>query len=274
MVKPGDRKEIVAYLHESHQISVARACKTLGLSKSVYYYTSVRDDSEVIDKLQELVQLKPNRGFPYYYHRIRNEGLIWNHKRVKRVYKLLRLSKRRKHRRRLPNRYAEPLHQPKNSHIMWSMDFMHDVLANGRKVRILNIIDDYNRQAIAMEVAYSHSGFSVVNILERIRQEKGLPQQIRCDNGPEFLSYALTQYCNKAGVQLKYIQPGKPTQNAYIERFNRTYREDVLDGYMFFTIEELQDLTWQWLTDYNSNHPHQSLNNKSPLGFLKTNQHL
>ena len=151
---------------------------------------------------------------------------------------------------------------------------MHDVLMNGRTVRILNIIDDYNREALSIEADYSHSGLSVTQVLERIISYKGKPNEIRCDNGPEFLSYALVDYCSKRNITLKYIQPGKPTQNAFIERFNRSYREDVLDAYLFENLEQLQDLSWNWLEDYNQNHPHQSLKNMSPLKYLKEFQQL
>ena len=120
-----------------------------------------------------------------------------------------------------------------------------------------------------MEADYSHSGISVCRILERIIDERGLPTEIRCDNGPEFTSIYLAEYANRKGFGLKFIQPGKPTQNAYIERFNRSYREDILDAYLFFSLNELKDLTQKWRQDYNQNHPHQSLKNQSPLNYLK-----
>lgn len=274
MVKPGDRRDVAAYLEKAHQVSITRACKLIGLSKSMYYYQSVRDDSMVIHKLRELVEQKPTRGFWYYYGRIRNEGLVWNHKRVKRVYNLMKLNLRRKHKRRLPQRIRETLHQPEKVNHIWSMDFMHDTLMNGRKVRILNIIDDYNREALAVEADYSHSGHSVARILEQIISCKGKPVELRCDNGPEFLSNKLVEFCNQQGIVIKYIQPGKPTQNAFIERFNKTYREDVLDAYLFESLSELKELSNTWMNQYNELHPHQSLNNMSPLKYLEINQQI
>lgn len=272
MVRPGDRKNIVAYLQEAHEVSVTRACKAIGLPKSVLYYQSVKDDSEVVQKLQELAELKPTRGFPYYFSRIRNEGKIWNHKRVKRVYDLLALNKRKRRRRRLPQRPLEALQQPTGMNFKWSMDFMHDTLANGRKIRILNIIDDYNREALAMEVDYSLSSHSLCRIMKRLIEERGKPAEVRCDNGPEFTSGNFTDFAARENVQIKYIQPGKPTQNAYIERFNRSYREDILDAYLFFSLQEVQTLTEHWRQDYNQNHPHQSLNNRSPIDYLTEKQ--
>lgn len=271
MVKPGDRRQIVTYLGETYQVSVTRACTTLGVSKSVLYYRRVKDDSQVIEKLRELAEKKPTRGFRYYYGRLRNEGCAWNHKRVKRVYRLLNLNLRRRHRRRLPQRPLRALEKPSAANATWSMDFMHDTLFNGRKVRIFNLIDDYNREAIEMEADYSHSAVSVCRILERAIKEKGTPKEIRCDNGPEFISTQLAKYAEEKGITLRFIQPGKPTQNAYVERFNRSYREDVLDAYLFFSLSELKTLTEEWRMDYNQNHPHQSLKNTSPINYLKQN---
>lgn len=272
MVAPGDRRNIVAYLQGTFQVSVTRACQTTGLAKSVYYYRSCKDDSMVIDKLSELSQSKPMRGFPYYYGRIRNEGLIWNHKRVKRVYDNMKLNLRRKRKRRLASRSKEALCQPATHNHTWSMDFMHDTLTNGRKVRILNIIDDYNREALMVHPDYSHSGYSVMRAIEQIMSWRGKPATIRCDNGPEFLSNVLVNFCTQHNISLKYIQPGKPTQNAYIERFNRSYREDILNAYYFDNLRELEELSYIWMKDYNELHPHQSLDNMSPLKYLEMNQ--
>ncbi len=274
MVTPGDRKNVAAYLEHAHQVSITRACKLIGLAKSMYYYKSTRDDSNVINKLMELAQQKPTRGFWYYYGRIRNEGLLWNHKKVKRVYNMLKLNHRRKHKRRLPQRIQESLFQPAHANHTWSMDFMHDSLTNSRKVRVLNVIDDFNREALAIEADYSHSGHSVVRALEQIIAIKGKPVKIRCDNGPEFLSNKLVDFCNKENIRLKYIQPGKPTQNAFIERFNRSFREDILDAYLFESLSQLRELAYKWMQEYNLLHPHQSLNNMSPLKYLEINQHI
>lgn len=274
MVAPGDRRDLAAYLERTHQVSITRACKLLGLAKSMYYYKSVRDDGLVINKLKLLAEQKPTRGFWYYYGRIRNEGLIWNHKKVKRVYNLMKLNIRRKHKRRLPQRCKSALCQPANVNKTWSMDFMHDTLITGRKVRVLNIIDDFNREALVVKADYSHSGRSVVNALQEIIDFRGKPEEIRCDNGPEFLSNIVVEFCNVQGIYLKYIQPGKPTQNAFVERFNKTFREDILDAYLFESLRQLQDLSLEWMDQYNELHPHESLNYMSPLKYLTKNNQL
>jgi putative transposase len=154
------------------------------------------------------------------------------------------------------------------------MDFMHDTLITGRKVRILNIMDDYNREALAVKADYSQSGTTVVATLEEIINWRGKPEEIRCDNGPEFLSNTFVDYCHRTGISIKYIQPGKPTQNAYIERFNRSYREDILDAYLFDSLHHLRMLSLEWMEEYNTLHPHQSLNNLSPIKYLERNNHI
>ncbi len=145
---------------------------------------------------------------------------------------------------------------------------MHDTLINGRNVRIFNIIDDYNRQALVMEVDYSHSCMSVYYTLERLFAEQSYPAELRSNKGPEYLSAVYTDFCEINNIGLKYIKRGKSIQNGFIERFNRRYLEEVLDAYLFISIEELRDLTPEFQEDYNQRYPHHSLNNLSPIEFL------
>lgn len=257
-------------LSEEKKVSVARACKIVELERSMYYYRSVKDDSEVEAKLRWYADNLPTRGFPEYCKRIRKEGIKWNHKRVKRVYKQLGMSRRKKMKRRIPNPEKRALLQPIRPNLTWSMDFMHDSLENGRKFRTLNIIDDYNREALGVEVDYSFSSDKVVESLIRIIEWKGKPMEIRSDNGPEFLAKAFEGFCQNSGIVHVKTQKGKPTQNGFIERFNRTYREDVLDAHIFENIRQARGVTDQWKVDYNENHPHTSLANMSPIEFLKT----
>jgi putative transposase len=209
----------------------------------------------------------PTRGFGVYYGRIRNEGLPWNHKRVKRVYDLLKLNIRRKHKRRLPDRKKIPLEQPDAINKKWSMDFMSDALTDGRKFRTFNLIDDFNREVLAVEADTSLPARRVVRILERVIWEKGKPESIRVDNGPEFISHTLEGFCAEKGIKLQFIKPGKPMQNGYVERFNRTYREDVLDAYLFQSLKHVREISQDWMEDYNAYHPHRSLGRLSPIGY-------
>lgn len=256
-------------MQATYDISIGRACRLTDLHRSMWYYESRRDDSEVIDKLNKLAEKLPTRGFDEYYGRIRNEGLQWNRKRVLRVYRLMQLNLRRKRKRRLPARTKEPLIQPEGINHTWSMDFMSDSLVYGRRFRVLNIIDDYNREALAIEPDFSMPGERVIQVLKEVISERGKPSEIRVDNGPEFISKALQKWAGENDIKLKYIQPGSPTQNAYIERFNRFFREDILDAYLFGDLTQVRELAWDWMVDYNETHPHKSLGGISPLKYLK-----
>lgn len=238
------------------------------LERSMYYYTSVKDDSEVESKLRYYAGKLPARGFPEYYNRIRKEGLIWNHKRVRRVYKKLHMPQRKKVKRRIPNPAKEVLLQPLEPNITWSIDFMEDRLENGRKFRTLNILDDYNREALSIEVDYSFPSEKVVYLLNQIIEWRGKPEAIRTDNGTEFLAKAFKGFCRNSAIEHRPVQKGRPMQNGYIERFNRTYREDVLDMNIFENISQVRQKTEEFLEDYNNQHPHDSLGNMTPNEFM------
>ena len=198
----------------------------MDLSRSVYYYQSHRNDGDVIEKLQTMADKRPTEGFWKMYFRIRKEGLQWNHKRIHRVYKLLKLNMKRKGKRRLPARILHSLEAVQKINASWSMDFMSDALLSGRKFRTFNLMDDYNREALAIEVDTSLPAERVVRVLEQVTEWRGKPARIRVDNGPEFISSALGLWCEANSIILRFIQPGKPTQNAYIERFNGSFRKD------------------------------------------------
>lgn len=236
----------------------------------MFYYSSKKDDGPVIAKLSGLSEKYPTRGFDTYYGKIRLEGLIWNRKRVLRVYRKLELKMRRKRKRRLPARTKTQLAVPASLNNTWSIDFMSDALENGRRFRILNIIDDCNREALLNEAFYSIPAERLVDALKRLFVYRTKPLKIRVDNGPEFISKVFLSFCVQHNIELCHIQPGKPTQNAYIERFNRTFREDVLDAYLFESIQEVNAKAYEWQIDYNANHPHQSLNGQSPWLFMST----
>jgi len=258
---------MAAYVIATHHISISRACKVVCLPKSMYYYTRKKNDTETISKLGELAENYPTEGQDLYYSRIRKEGLKWNYKRVRRVYLLLGMNRRRRTRKRVPTRTPEPLAVPQAPLTTWSLDFMSDVLTNKRKFRTLNVIDDYNRKAIAVEVAHSMPATTVTRLLERIIKEHGKPSRFRTDNGPEFISKEFREWCAAREIDIHFIQPGRPMQNGYIERFNRTFRENILDAYLFEDIMQVQILAEEWIKDYNCNRPHQSLGGKTPMEY-------
>lgn len=245
-------------------MKVRRACRLLDLSKSGYYYKSSKSDAEVIAALEELAFKHPSYGFRKLYFYLRRAGHNWNHKRVYRVYCLLKLNKRRKGKRRLPARVKQPLQQQGQVNKSWSMDFMSDTLVSGRKFRTLNVIDDCSREALAVEVDTSLSSRRVIQVLEQVIEERGKPDAVRVDNGPEFTSKDLDLWAREQGINLQYIQPGRPMQNGYIERFNGSYRKEILDAYLFFDLDEVRTLTEEWIEEYNQRRPHEALNNLTP----------
>jgi len=181
------------------------------------------------------------------------------------------LNKRTRRRKRLPARVKQPLYTPQRANDTWSMDFMHDTLMNGRKFRVLNIIDDYNRESLRIEPYFSIGSNLVIKTLERLVFERGKPNAIRVDNGPEFISSVMSDWCEDKRIKLVYIQPGKPMQNGFIERFNRSYREDVLDANLFENIAQARILSDAFQEDYNLHRPHESLGNLSPVNYRLQN---
>jgi putative transposase len=244
----------------------------LNLSRSVYRYRAdTNRDLPVIMAIQGVLDINPGYGFGKLFKTLRRQGHRWNHKRVYRVYCLLKLNKRRKGKRRLPSRFPEPLAVPAAANCCWSIDFMSDALMCGRRFRTFNVVDDFNREALAIEIDLSLPAPRVIRVLERVSLFRGYPEKLRVDNGPEFISLALADWADENHVMLDFIQPGKPTQNSYIERFNRTYRDELLDLYLFRTLREVRQMTEEWMVRYNNERPHDSLNNMTPAEFLQAN---
>lgn len=181
---------------------------------------------------------------------------------------MLKLNMKRKGKKRLPARILQPLESVMAINECWSMDFMSDALQSGRKLRTFNLIDDFNREALAIEIDTSLPAQRIIRVLDKVISWRGIPKRIRVDNGPEFISILLSMWCDEKGIKLQFIQPGKPTQNAYIERFNGSYRKDVLDAYLFENISQVRMLTDEFMEDYNYHRPHDSLGGRSPADML------
>jgi putative transposase len=250
------------------KLSVRRASQLVSLPRSVMSYHKVpKDDSSLIDALHQLVDKHPTIGFWKCYYRLRRNGYECNHKRLYRVYTLLRLNVRRKAKRRVPQRTKEPLQVPETVNQGWSMDFMCDSLVDGRRFRLLNIIDDYNRESLAIEIDTSLPALRVIRTLQRLIEMRTKPKVIRVDNGPEFISDKLQQWCDDQQIRLQFIQPGKPVQNAFVERNNGSLRKELLDAYLFFSLPEVRQMAKEWQHDYNYQRPHQSLGFVPPIEF-------
>lgn len=225
----------------AHGISGRQACKTMRFPRTTFQYKpKLKDDEEVINQLEQLVEKHAAIGFWQSYKRIRRKGFKWNHKRVYRVYTQLKLNIRRRTKKRLPARAKQTLFQPETINQVWSVDFMSDSLWDGRKFRLLNIIDDYNRQVLAIETDTSLPAARLIRVLDQLKETRGLPQMIRMDNGPEFISQKLDDWSKEHKVTLVFIQPGKPTQNAFVERCNGSIRRELLNAYVFKTLNEIR----------------------------------
>lgn len=265
---------MVTYILESYPITQNRACRLINISRSVFTYEAqVPCDDELIAKeLTVLAERHKRYGFGKIFSKIRKAGFVWNHKRVYRVYCSLKLNLKIKPKKRLPAREKIRLAQPKQINESWSLDYMSDALINGKKFRTANVIDDHNREVLGIKACTSLPAQRVVEFLDDIVVSRGRPKQLRVDNGPENIAKIMRNWANQHGIDLKFIQPGKPAQNAYIERFNRTYREEVLNMYLFKNIEEVQLITDQWVSEYNNDRPHYSLGNLTPKEYITQNK--
>lgn len=208
-------------------------------------------------------------GFNKMMLKARLDKKPWNHKRVYRIYCKLGLNIRIKPRKRIPKGEAKMLFQPIASNVCWSADFMSDVLLCGDKFRTFNVIDDYNREGLLVEPGVSLPATRIIDLLDQKSVFRGYPDMIRVDNGPEFRSSVFVNWAKKRNILIQYIQPGKPAQNGFIERFNRTYREEVLDMNLFINLAEVKEISKSWLQEYNNSRPHESLNGLAPIGFAK-----
>jgi len=265
---------MIEQLRRERPKDIGKACRLLKLSRSSLVYQSIRSDVVITQELEKFAKDHPVEGFWKCYHRLRDGGTVVNHKRLHRVYKQMGLPLRRKVKKRLPARVKEPLGVQGSFTRTWSIDFMSDALSNGTKFRSFNIIDDYNREVLFLEIDYSLKSSRVIWVLKHLINRYGKPEKIRIDNGPEFVAKLAQAWSSAAEIELKYIEPGKPTQNAYIERFNKTYMQGILDAYLFDNLDEVREITAEWVTDYNVVRPHDALGGLSPKMYRENDQPL
>jgi putative transposase len=251
-----------------HGLSERRACQAICLARSNLRYRSVeRDDGAIIEAIQAYLSLNPRHGFGLIYDSFWFQRLPWGKTALRRVYCQLDLNLPRRGKKRLPARIKQPLIAGGTPNDTWSCDFMADALWNGRRFRTFNVLDEFNREALRIEIDTSLPAGRVVRALNELVELRGKPQRIRLDNGPELVSQSLAQWAADNGVELMFTQPGKPTQNAYTERFNRSYRTEVLDCYVFESLHEVRHLTEEWMYRYNRERPHESLGKIPPVAF-------
>lgn len=252
---------------EQKGISIRLACQTFAVSETCYRYEAKlnAENEAIANWLIRLTDNQRNWGFGLCFLYLRNvRHFPWNHKRVYRIYQELELNLRIKPKKRLQREKPEPLAVPSAINQVWSMDFMHDQLGDGRNFRLFNVIDDFNREALGIEVDFSLPSARIIRTLEQIIEWRGSPSVIRCDNGPENISGLIQAWADRKGIRLEYIQPGKPQQNAYVERFNRTVRYEWLSQYFWEDLDEVRLFATQWMYNYNHERPHMALGGITP----------
>ena len=271
MVRPSQRREMAQLAVEGGQTSIRHACQTFDVSQTCYRYQAKasEENGRIADWLVRLTTAYRDWGFgPCFLHPRNVKGFRWNHKRVYRIYRELELNLRIKPRKRIVREKPEPLAVPEKINQMWSMDFMHDQLSDGRSLRLFNVLDDFNREGLGIEVDLSLPASRVIRALEQIIEWRGTPRTIRCDNGPEYISAALLSWAEQRGIRIEHIQAGKPQQNAYVERYNRTVRYAWLARTLLESIEQVQDKATRWLWTYNHERPNMGLGGITPMQKL------
>jgi putative transposase len=240
------------------------------LPRSSYQYKfKPKDDKLIQEALTDMVSKHPSIGFWQSFEQFREARRGWNHKRVRRVYREMKLNIRRRAKRRLPERVKQPLVVPTEINHTWSIDFVSDSLVDGRKFRILNVMDDFNRESLVLEADTSLPALRVIRALEKIIKVKGKPKYLRTDNGPEFISFLLRQWCALNDIIILYIQPGRPMQNAYVERKNGSLRRELLNAYLFDSLREVRITCEEWRTYYNTQRPHKALKYLTPVKYAE-----
>lgn len=269
MVTPTARRDAVDYAVQTYGISRRRGCGLMSLRRSSLYYEPVLpNDGALREAITDLAKKKRRWGVPRIVYRLRRDGWTDNHKRIERVYQEEGLQVRRRKGRKAHAGEREPLEKPTGPNQLWAMDFVSDALANKRKIKMLTIIDCYNRECVRIEVDTSINGTRVARVMEELRDQRGLPQKIVTDNGPEFAGKVLDAWAYARDVKLHFIQPGKPSQNGYIESFNGKLRDECLNEHWFMSLDDARNLIEEWRNEYNHERPHSALGGLSPVAFM------
>jgi putative transposase len=276
MVGPSQRRAVVAWARSAYQVGERRACRALAVHRAMIRYESVKpDDAPVRRRLHELAKDRPSFGAKRLHVMLRRDGLKLNHKKTHRLYieEGLQLKPRRRRRRSATLRQPRALVTQPNER--WAMDFMHDVLATGQRVRVFTLVDVYTRECIALEVARSFGGGDVARMLSGAGvREGGLPPIVQCDNGTEFTSTALDHWAHWNRVHLDFSRPGKPVDNSVCEAFNGSLRRECLTRHWFASLVEARVVLTSWREDYNNHRPHTSLGLRPPVVFRGAGDYL
>jgi putative transposase len=270
VVTADQRRRAVTFLRTSRRASLSRACRLVGIGRSSCRYTSRRTarDAPVRERLRVLAGQRPRWGLPRLHWLVQREGLVRNHKRTERLYREEQLAVQQRRRRTRAVVPRVPAAMPSGPGERWSIDFVHDALANGRVFRCLTMVDDFTRECPLIAVDTSLGGGRVVACLERLRGARARPSALVCDNGPEFTSRAMLAWAHERGIRLLFIRPGKPVENAFVESFNGRFRDECLNEQWFTSLADAQQRIECWRRDYNARRPHSALGWRTPRDFL------
>jgi putative transposase len=268
-MKPARKREMVDHVRAAWRVSIRRACRAVPVDRSTYHYRSKRPGQAPLSKrIKEIAATRVRYGYRRIHVLLRREGWVVNHKRVRRLYTEEGLQLRNKSpKRRVKAKLRDDRQTATGPNEVWAMDFVHDQLFDGRKIRVLTVIDTFTRLSPAIEVRQSFRGSDVVETLERASQDIGYPKTIRLDNGPEFISKELDLWAFLRGVTLDFSRPGKPTDNAFIESMNGKFRAECLNANWFMSLDEARRKCEAWRRDYNEVRPHSAIGNEVPASL-------
>lgn len=267
-MKPAARRQAVGFVQAEFKMSARRACRVVGCARSSWHYkTRKKPQSDLVARMKELAVQRPRFGYRRLHELLRREGVQVNHKRIHRLYKAEGLMVRRKLRKRIAGRARVVLPAPSAPNQRWSMDFVSDATAVGRRFRVWSVVDDFTRECLELVVDSSISGQRVARELDVIIARRGKPEMIVSDNGSEFTSKAMDRWAYRTGVKLHFIRPGKPVENAFIESFNGKLRDECLNQNWFTSLDDARQLIESWRKDYNECRPHSSLDGQTPTEY-------
>ena len=270
-MRPVERKDAALYLLAHNDVSERRVCSVLKIYRNAYRYESRKDQQAVLrNRIREIAETRIRYGYRRIHVLLLREGWHINHKRVYRLYREEGLNLRKKKPCRQKSACRMPyIAMPCALDECWAMDFVSDQLYNGKRFRALTLLDMFSRECLDIHVDKSITGEAVAGVLDRLKARRGLPKRIKVDNGPEFVSKALDAWAYFNHVQLDYSRPGKPTDNAYIESFNGSFRDECLNTHWFMSLEDAQEKIASWKEDYNELRPHSSLTYLTPTDFAR-----
>lgn len=271
MVTPDARRKAVAHACAEHGVSQRRACKALSVDRTSMRYRSVRpDDAGLREAMKAVAGERRRFGYRRIHVMLRRQGILMNHKKLRRLYREEKLQVRRRGGRKRALGTRRPMLVPDRINVRWSLDFVSDAFTDGRRFRVLAVVDDFSRECLALVADTSLSGLRVTRELDALMAIRGKPSAIVSDNGTELTSMAVLKWCQQTGVEWHYIAPGKPMQNGFVESFNGRFRDECLNETLFSNLVQARATIGSWKEDYNLNRPHSALGHRSPAEFVAT----